>query len=331
MKSIKIIIAVLFLSASGIFAQVPNAINFQAIARDANGDVISSTDIMIRLTVINGSVNGQEIYQELRALTTNEYGSFAFQIGQDADYVTIGTFEDIQWNIGNKYLKIDYDPTNQFDWSLTLGTIEFGTVPYAFAAGTVSYIDLSGVQDGDVLLYNAGTGMFEPGQISGGTVEWSNIQNVPNFATVATSGDYNDLTNTPNQIWTENGSNIYFNDGNVGIGTIAIPDRRLVIASENSQAQIILNDELANLNQKNWFLQSRLGQLRFGTFNDDVSVNSDLFTISNNGNVAIGTTNPTSKLQVVGLPEYADNAAALAGGLTVGAFYRTGDILKVVH
>jgi hypothetical protein len=31
------------------------------------------------------------------------------------------------------------------------------------------------------------------------------------------------------------------------------------------------------------------------------------------------------------LPEYADNAAALAGGLTVGQVYRTGDFLKVVH
>ena len=49
------------------------------------------------------------------------------------------------------------------------------------------------------------------------------------------------------------------------------------------------------------------------------------------GNVSIGTTTPTSKLQVVGLLEYADNAAAVAGGLTIGAFYRTGDLLKVVH
>ena len=53
--------------------------------------------------------------------------------------------------------------------------------------------------------------------------------------------------------------------------------------------------------------------------------------IKDNGNVGIGTTSPTSKLQVVGIPEYANNAAALAGGLTAGAFYRTGDLLKVVH
>ena len=53
--------------------------------------------------------------------------------------------------------------------------------------------------------------------------------------------------------------------------------------------------------------------------------------IKDNGNVGIGTASPTSKLQVIGIPVYADNAAALAGGLTAGAFYRTGDLLKVVH
>ncbi len=52
------------------------------------------------------------------------------------------------------------------------------------------------------------------------------------------------------------------------------------------------------------------------------------------GNVGIGTVNPTSPLQVVGLPVYANNAAAIAGGLTPGAFYRTGgdpDLVCVVH
>jgi hypothetical protein len=37
-------------------------------------------------------------------------------------------------------------------------------------------------------------------------------------------------------------------------------------------------------------------------------------------------------LRALGLPpEHADNAAALAAGLTVGDHYRTGDALKVVH
>jgi hypothetical protein len=54
-------------------------------------------------------------------------------------------------------------------------------------------------------------------------------------------------------------------------------------------------------------------------------------TILSTGNVGIGTPTPTAKIQVVGLVEYADNAAAAAAGLTAGAFYRTGDLLKIVH
>jgi hypothetical protein len=34
---------------------------------------------------------------------------------------------------------------------------------------------------------------------------------------------------------------------------------------------------------------------------------------------------------VPNLPEYADNATAVAAGLSIGRLYRTGDTLKVVH
>lgn len=47
-----------------------------------------------------------------------------------------------------------------------------------------------------------------------GTVSWDDIEGKPEFATVATSGDYNDLENAPTveEIAQEVGSNIDYND-----------------------------------------------------------------------------------------------------------------------
>ena len=44
--------------------------------------------------------------------------------------------------------------------------------------------------------------------------------------------------------------------------------------------------------------------------------------IDKSGSVGIGTTAPTSPLQVVTLPTYTSNATAAAGGLTAGAFFK---------
>lgn len=53
--------------------------------------------------------------------------------------------------------------------------------------------------------------------------------------------------------------------------------------------------------------------------------------VGTSGNVGINEATPTAKLHVTGLLEFTDNSDAMANGLTAGAFYRTGDVLKVVH
>lgn len=58
------------------------------------------------------------------------------------------------------------------------------------------------------------------------------------------------------------------------------------------------------------------------------------FAIAKDGKIGIGTATPKSALHVVGLPVYASNAAAITGGLTAGAFYRSSadpDLVCVVH
>jgi hypothetical protein len=60
------------------------------------------------------------------------------------------------------------------------------------------------------------------------------------------------------------------------------------------------------------------------------SSSAERMRVASNGNVGIATTAPTSKLHVVGLVDYSTNALAIAGGLTVGAFYHTSGVVKVV-
>jgi hypothetical protein len=80
------------------------------------------------------------------------------------------------------------------------------------------------------------------------------------------------------------------------------------------------------------------GEIRFDLMNtalpfpytfEQVATNTTSVTnrmiLTSSGNLGIGTTTPTSKLAVVGLPVYANNAGAVTGGLLVGDFYRSSD------
>lgn len=146
-------------------AQVPQFINFQGIASDGNGQIMAGTNIQVRLSVIDSSLSGQQVYQELRALQTNNCGSFSFQIGKNPDFTPVGIFKNINWLSGKKYLKVDYDPTNSLNFNYSLGLIKVVSVPYALAASNIVYIDSTGVQNGQTLIFNAATGKFEPGAV----------------------------------------------------------------------------------------------------------------------------------------------------------------------
>jgi len=199
--SFAILFAVVSLfAAKTAYSQVPDAINFQAIARDASGEVLANTEIMLQLTILDGSAEGTQVYSEVRTLTTNAYGAFSFQIGRDVTEFE-GDFSAIDWSANDKFIKIDYDPTASSNFDLSLGTIEFVTVPYAFTARDVIYIDATNATTGDVLVFDEETGKFKPGQVAT-TVAWGDIQGKPTTIegygiTDAFSGDYGDLEGAP--------------------------------------------------------------------------------------------------------------------------------------
>lgn len=131
--------------------------------------------------------------------------------------------------------------------------------------------------------------------------------------------------------------------GNVGIGTTS-PDEKLHIL-DTTGANIILNSDAVAANSGVYMSEGgdatptqNGAYVYYDGTNNLFKIDTGSSTLStrlaitrDTGNVGIGTAAPTAKLQVVGLAEHADNSAATTAGLTAGAFYRTGDLLKVVH
>lgn len=126
MKSIKqIILAFLLLNASFSFAQsVPQGFNYQAVARDANGNAKTNQNFGVRLTIRKTSTNGTIVWQEIHStVTTNGMGQFNLVVGSGVRQgsSTVVLFKDINWNNDSYFLESE---------------IQQGIAPYTSIANT---------------------------------------------------------------------------------------------------------------------------------------------------------------------------------------------------
>ena len=129
------------------FAQsVPQGINSQAVARDANGDVLMNQALTIQFSVISDLATSAISWQETHQATTNAYGLFTAIIGQGT--TTNGgsslTFDVIDWGASNHLLKveIDYDGSGYLD----MGTVQLLSVPYALHSKLAeSLVDINNI------------------------------------------------------------------------------------------------------------------------------------------------------------------------------------------
>lgn len=132
MKSI--FISLLFvLTALGALAQAPQAINYQAKARAANGNTLTNQAIGVKMTILESSAVGTPVYTEVHAVSTDEFGIFTLQIGQGTPI--IGLFPQIDWGSNIHYLKVELDATGGTNYQ-EMSVSQFVAVPYALYAET---------------------------------------------------------------------------------------------------------------------------------------------------------------------------------------------------
>lgn len=123
----------LMLSTTYLLAQTPEKISYQAIIRTNTNDVVSNSDINLKIIIRQGAITGTNIYEETHFIKTNVNGLVSLEIGTGS--VIKGVFKDISW-FNNQYFietRVDTNGGNSFD---LVGSSQLLSVPYALHAKT---------------------------------------------------------------------------------------------------------------------------------------------------------------------------------------------------
>ncbi len=128
--------------AASVQAQIiPNGFSFQAVARDASGNIAPNRVVYIQADVLKGVTNAVSVYSELHQVTTTAEGIFSIIVGEGSQPST--KFSNIVWSDDTYSLKVKIavTPVNPpVNWTyqsafIDAGTVQLLSVPYAKVAG----------------------------------------------------------------------------------------------------------------------------------------------------------------------------------------------------
>jgi uncharacterized protein (TIGR02145 family) len=138
LKTNALIIITLLMSFSA-FAQAPNLLNYQGVARNSVGNPLPNQTMKLRLSIHDLLPSGAVVYSEIRQITTNLGGLFSVQIGSAGASSSTGTLGGVNWIVGNKFLQVELDPSSNNNY-IDIGTVQLVSVPYAFGAGSAATV-----------------------------------------------------------------------------------------------------------------------------------------------------------------------------------------------
>ena len=135
-------------------AQAPQLINYQAVIRDATGQVVQNQNVSLRLSIHEKYSFGINVYQEEHMVTTNDFGLVNLHIGNGVNKV--GQLNNVKWGNDVHVLKVSLDQNGGSSFSV-MGYAQLVSVPYALYAANVSYSDTSATNELQMLSFTNDT------------------------------------------------------------------------------------------------------------------------------------------------------------------------------
>lgn len=249
-----------------VWSQAPPAIPYQAIARQANGDIIANQSLTIRFTVHDSSVFGPVIFQETHQTATNVLGLFTCSIGQGLPIQ--GALNTINWGHGAKFLQVEFDPQGGSNF-MDMGTTQLMSVPYALFAEQSNGWSLNGNAGTDPLVNSLGTT-----DSTDLMIKTANYEAMRVFSNPTTGGGINAPTNH-----------------------LRLMRSGLVNQKWPMVASFQLGSYESNIEGRT---QLDIALL----YGSGVNPDNKVMSLLANGNVGIGNTAPTEKLDVNGIGKF---------------------------
>jgi len=107
-----------------LMAQSPQKMSYQAVIRNSSNQLVANQQVGMKISILQASVDGDEVYSETQTPTTNANGLVSIEIGGGPG------FSNIDWANGSFFIKTETDPTGGDTYTIT-GVSQLLSVPYA--------------------------------------------------------------------------------------------------------------------------------------------------------------------------------------------------------
>ena len=135
MKKLFSTVAALILAAN-LWAGVPQGFSFQAVVRNAQGELVqNSSNVSVKVSILKDAADDNSVvYAETATAETNANGLMSLQIGNGT--AISGSFDKIDWAQGTFFVKTEIDIEGGENYSIS-SVQQLLSVPFAMYAGNV--------------------------------------------------------------------------------------------------------------------------------------------------------------------------------------------------
>lgn len=229
MKKLFILIALVLLGIITTYSQAPEKINYQAVIRNSTGELVTSQDVGLKVSVLNEISTGSVLYSEEHIAATNAYGQVAIQIGDGTN--PSSDFNAIDWGVSDKFLKLEVDIDGGTSY-IPVGTSQMLSVPYALFANNTDSATVAG------MAYSANNASIADVAVSAGNADNASFADSARVAGMAYTASIADVLGSDGVYSTNTDTLFVVKDHTGNVVFVVFPDGAQVIVNESTKGKV---------------------------------------------------------------------------------------------